>query len=87
MERRSFLKLLGLGAAAAALTAAAPGLAEAKPAETSVADQTLDALGSTPQEGEFAQYYYYRRRRRPYWRRRRRRMWRRRRRYWRRRYW
>lgn len=84
MERRSFLKLLGLGAAAAALTAAAPGLAEAKPVETLATDQTLDALGSMPQEGEFAQYYFYRRRRRRFWRRRR--VWRRRR-YWRRRYW
>ncbi|MGL4496586.1 MAG: twin-arginine translocation signal domain-containing protein [Beijerinckiaceae bacterium] len=77
MERRSFLKLLGLGAAATAIVAALPAPAEAAPAIP--ADKALDAVSTPPVEGEFAQYWRRRRRR---WRRR---VWRRR--YWRRRYW
>lgn len=66
MERRGFLKLLGLGAVTAAV-ASTVGLEEAQAApksgETKSVDQFLDELTSANKgDGEFAQYYYYRRR-------------------------
>ncbi|MGL4324610.1 MAG: twin-arginine translocation signal domain-containing protein [Beijerinckiaceae bacterium] len=73
MERRGFLKLLGLGAVTAAV-ASTVGLEEAQAAPVNApagqtADQFLDELvAANKGDGEFAQRYYRRvyRVRRPY---------------------
>ena len=72
MERRGFLRMLGMGTAAAALATTFATTAQAAPA--ALADEALnDATAAAPEDGEFAQYGGRRR----YWRRR----------YWRRRSW
>ncbi|MGL4496587.1 MAG: twin-arginine translocation signal domain-containing protein [Beijerinckiaceae bacterium] len=66
MERRGFLKLLGLGAVTAAVASTvgieAAEAAPAAPAPAATTDAFLDQLTEANKgDGEFAQYYYYRR--------------------------
>ena len=70
MERREFLKLFGLGAAAVGVAAATMTPAQAASAAVtppavapSVDDFIKDLAKANGDEGEFAQYYYVRRRR------------------------
>lgn len=73
MERREFLKLFGLGAAAVGVAAATMSpaqaasnvLAPAAGVSPSADDLLKDMAKTTGEEGEFAQYYYRRRYYRP----------------------
>lgn len=91
MDRRSFMKSLGLFAGALGASALLPGAVQAMPVAIDASKDTagqLEPAVATPEDIEAAQLenvqYYYRRRRRVFYRRRRF-IYRRRRIYWRRR--
>ena len=93
MNRRSFLRSLGVLAGALGAGALLPGDAQALPVAPDAAKDAagqLEPAVATPEDIEAAQpenvQYYYRRRRRIFWRRRRVFIYRRRRVYWRRRF-